>query len=128
MTAFTTDSHSLIWYTTAHPALSRTARLALNSIFSRRAKLIVPTIVMLEIFHLCLKKPYLSFKSIVAPLEADNVVIFPLSQELLRFCYQLPKQVEIHDRIIAATAKFTHTVLITRDPVLAKLPGLKTVW
>ncbi len=128
MTAYTPDSHSLIWYAAAHPALSQTARLALNAAFSGKVKLIIPTIVMLEIFHLCLKKPYLSFKSIIAPLEADNVVLFPLSQELLRFCYQLPKQVEIHDRIIAATAKFANAALITRDPVLAKLPGLKTVW
>ena len=40
----------------------------------------------------------------------------------------LPKDWDIHDRIIAATASYYQTTLITRDQTLLNFPDLKTIW
>ena len=49
---------------------------------------------------------------------------FPIFQKMLT----LPKDWDIHDRIIAATASYYQTTLITRDQILGNFPNLKTVW
>ncbi len=49
---------------------------------------------------------------------------FPIFQQMLT----LPKDWDIHDRIIAATASYYQSTLITRDQILGNFPNLKTVW
>jgi len=35
---------------------------------------------------------------------------------------------ELHDKIIASTAKFLKLPIITKDKILQKLPSIKTIW
>ncbi len=35
---------------------------------------------------------------------------------------------ELHDRLIAGTAKYLQKELITNDPVIAKSKHVKTIW
>ena len=125
---FTTDAHALVWYVTGHKILGRKAKQSLETCFAGKTNLIIPTIALLELFHLHLKKPHIPFNSITSIIKRKNIIQFPLSQELLTICYQLPNQLEIHDRIIAATAKVTDTPLITKDKTIAKLALVKVIW
>jgi predicted nucleic acid-binding protein len=40
----------------------------------------------------------------------------------------MKKNLEIHDRVIAATALVSNSLLVTKDSELKKIPGLKTIW
>lgn len=99
-------------------------RQGLNQKFA----LIVPTMVLLEAFHASLKDPLFRFPEFLQPIKTAKAIIAPFNKIILLTCYKLPRDINIHDRVIAATALAYRCPLITRDPVLAKIPGLKTVW
>lgn len=125
---YTPDSHSIIWYLTAQPAITRKAKAALDNVFDGEGVAYVSAILWLEVWHACLNKEWMNFEKIKNGLTRPNIFTVPLGQEILDICYSLPKILGIHDRIIAATAKLTGSTLITKDPILRKVPGLKTLW
>jgi PIN domain nuclease of toxin-antitoxin system len=60
----------------------------------------------------------------VIKVPKDLVSDFAIFQMMLT----LPNDWDIHDRIIAATARFYQVVLMTRDDVLRGYADLETVW
>ncbi len=36
--------------------------------------------------------------------------------------------IELHDKVIVATAKYLDALLITKDSTLGKIPYIRTVW
>lgn len=125
---YSIDAHALIWFVEGHPALSSRAREIIKDIFDGNYLASVSVMCYVEAFHNNLKRKEFVFKGFQEELNRTNILIVPLGIEVLEICYKLPKVLNIHDRIIAATAKLTGSILITKDPVLKKVPGLKTLW
>jgi len=119
------DSHCIAWHfvrdgrlTERASQLMRGAELGLNG-------LIVPTIVMAELQLLYERRlPNLPLEQIIRRLdELPEVLIVPFDMEIYGAFRQLPGDIDIHDRIIAATAIHFGVPLVTRDRRLQQLPG-----
>lgn len=122
------DTHPLIWYFTGQQTLSKIAKSTLDEIFVHNASCFIPTIVLLETFHLSLKKPSFVFPKFLDSLRLENITIVPLDAVVLSYCYRLPRNLDIHDRVIAATAQATKATLITKDTVIRNTHVIRTIW
>jgi len=55
-------------------------------------------------------------------------VLIALDYQVLQKMIDLQDIPELHDKIIAATAKYLNLPLITKDEVLRNLASVKTIW
>lgn len=122
------DTHPLVWYFRESKTLSEKAKLILDEAFAGDIVAFIPSIVLLEAFHLSLKDSKFVFSEFVDFLKRAEFIIIPLEEEVLRTCFSLPKEINIHDRIVIATAKISGSRLVTKDKVLRSLFLLETIW
>ena len=122
------DTHPLVWYFTGQNTLSNKAKLVLDEIFLEKTTCFIPAIVLLETYHLGLKNKNFVFPKFLSKLRLPNIVIVPLDKVVLSACFKLPANLDIHDRIIVATAMVNKCVLISKDEVLRKNITIKTLW
>ena len=122
------DTHPLIWYFTGQKTLSPKIKSILDDVFLKAVPCLIPTIVLLESFHLSLKHDKFYFPAFLKELRIPNLTIVPLDKIVLSYCYRLPKNLNIHDRVVAATTMATKSTLITKDQLLRNTLGLKTTW
>lgn len=122
------DTHPLVWYYRESKTLSEKAKLILDEAFSGNVVAFIPSIVLLEAFHISLKDKKFVFSKFVDFLRRAEFIIVPLEEEVLKTCFELPKRINIHDRIVIATAKISGSKLVTKDRVLRSLFPLETIW
>lgn len=122
------DTHALIWYFRGRKTLSGKAKLILEDAFNDNLIAFIPSIVLLEAFHLSLKDRDFVFRKFIDFLREAKFIIIPLEEEVLKVCFGLPKKINIHDRIVIATAKMSGSRLVTKDKVLRSLFPLETIW
>jgi len=122
------DTHPLIWYTTGQTALSASAKTLLDAVFSGKTSAYISSIVLLETFHLSLKHRDFIFPTFLKRLRLPTIHIVSVDQHILSCCYTLPKELDIHDRLIVATTKLTNTILITKDPIIQKTDAIRWIW
>lgn len=122
------DTHPLVWYFTGQKTLSQQAKQVLDDIFTGKATAFIPTIVLLEAFHVSMKKKEFLFPLFLQRLRLSTISIVPLDKVVLSACFRLPKRLSIHDRIIAATALVSKGILITKDPQIKSITKIKTLW
>ena len=127
--AITLDTHSLVWYADSdfHDRLSRAA---FQRIMTAEEKEIVyiPAIALMEALDLIEKgRVNLSFSDLLSNIEeSESYQIVPFDTDLLKVAIPL-KGLEIHDRLILATAILTGSVLVSKDrDISAK--GVEVVW
>lgn len=127
---YTTDAHSLIWFLTADSKLSIRALNIFEKADEGENVIIVPTIVLAEIMHICEKKRAdLEIKEVIDKIKnSANYMSYSLDMRILDKVETLKNIPEIHDRIITATALLTRTDLITKDKDIIKSGIVKTIW
>lgn len=125
---YSLDTHPLVWYFTGEKTLSPKAKNALDEVFLEKIFCFLSSIVLLEVFHLSLRKKGFVFSKFLKNLKHPNIIIVPLDKLVLLECYKLPKNLGIHDRVIVATATVNKCLLITKDKEIRRLPRLKTLW
>ena len=59
---------------------------------------------------------------------SDNYLVYPVDTEIILTAKAIKDIPELHDRVIAATAKFLDVPLITSDEVMVKSESVETVW
>jgi PIN domain nuclease of toxin-antitoxin system len=113
---YVTDTHSLVWYFTEESQLSETALAAFEETIEA-GSIIVPTIVLAEVMYICQKgRVPLTFSETLARLEEyDNFEIVPLDIDILRMANNISVDLEMHDKLIVATALYFDMPLITKD-------------
>lgn len=131
MEQFSIDTHPLIWY--ASGSTKNIGKKAIEILkrcedSNATVRLIVPTLVVLEIFHFTLKRPDAKFADFLNALSSMNVSVVPFDEHVLKACYRLPRKLDIHDRVIAATAIVYDCPLVTKDETLKNLTLPKVVW
>jgi Uncharacterized protein conserved in bacteria len=126
---FVTDTHSLVWYFTDDPRLSKKALKSFEGT-AKDGQVIVPAVVLAEILFIAQKgRVAIDFRETVARIEAlDNFEIAPLDLEVLRMADSIEAPLEMHDKLIVATALCYDSSLITRDEKITKSRAVKTVW
>ncbi len=124
------DSHSLIWHLTEDKKLGRKALEIFTKADNGEIIIIVPTIVLAEIIHICeKKKAKLEIKEVINKIKTSlNYIPYSLNMEVLDKAIVLKNISEMHDRIIIATTTITGAVLITKDREIIKSRIVKTIW
>jgi PIN domain nuclease of toxin-antitoxin system len=118
------DSHTLFWLLTDSPKLSKLAKRYIE----KAEKVILPSIALMEILYL-LEKNNLSFKfvEVLNEIRIRGYLVYPLDLEVITQSLFIPPSVEMHDRIIIATAKLFDANLISKDKEIKKIYP-KTIW
>lgn len=122
------DTHPLIWYFTGQKTLSLKAREIIDNVFNQKTDCFISSIVLLESFHLSLKRKDFIFPKFLKSLRLPNILIVPLDKIVLSSCYRLPANLDIHDRVITATSIVNESILVTKDQALHKIRSVKTLW
>ncbi len=126
---YITDTHSLVWYFTNDQRLGKKALKAFESTV-QSGRIIVPTVVLAEIMFIANKgRLLIGFTETVAKIESmANFEIAVLDLDVLRLSEKTSVSLEMHDKIIVATAMCYDGVLITKDEQITKSKVVKTVW
>jgi len=92
--------------------------------------IIIPAIVIAEIGYLSEKQRIdIKLSDVVEHLKKTKMFIEqPLNMEIINASFKIDDIPELHDRLIAGTAKYFNYDLITNDPVIIKSKDIKTIW
>ena len=127
---YVADTHALWWYLNSSDRLSPAADAVFRLIETGNALLIVPAIVIAEIYFLSVKlgRP-LPPRDLYEALDSvDGVLISPLDRRKLAALQEVHDVPEMHDRLIAAEAFVLDAPIITRDQDLAGSQHIATIW
>ncbi len=130
MQTYVVDAHALAWFITEDRRLSSATHKILELAENALVQVLIPTIILAEIAHIAQrKKVRVTVSDILSRIEkSDGFAIVPFDLEILKASLSLPKEWDIHDRIIASTARFYHATLITNDQTLRNSPEIETIW
>lgn len=126
---YSLDTHALVWYIREPKTLSEKSKSIVREIFEGSAGCFLSTMTILEAFYVSVKHKDFIFADFIKEIDCrDNIKIVPFDQKVLEQSIELPKNMDIHDRIIVATAIITNTPLVTKDKVLRGLFPKETIW
>jgi PIN domain nuclease of toxin-antitoxin system len=124
-----TDTHSIVWYFTNDPMLSKKALDAFEKT-TKEGLIIIPAVVLAEMMFIAKKgKIVLNFEEILKTIEEyDNIEVAPLDIDILKVANKIEKELEMHDRLIVATALYYNAPLITKDRLITQSQLCPTLW
>lgn len=107
------DTHTLFW--TLAEDTKKLSPQALQ-IINESESLILPSIVLLELLSLLEKKQMISyFDKFIRDISNSKYIVMPLDLAVLKNTRLLKNKLELHDRVIVATAKMLNLPLVTKD-------------
>lgn len=123
------DTHSLVWYFD-RDSRKKLSQMALKTIqeVEQTGTIYVSLITLFEILDLAEKgRISLEYKEVLLLLKKNTAYqIIPVTNEILDLAFPY-EGLEIHDRIIVATAKFTDSVLVSKDTDIRNA-GINVIW
>ncbi len=127
------DTHTLVWWVTGDPLLSRAAKSAIDKT-KRRGEIIVSSMsaweiaLLVERDRLVLTMDVSSWLATVEQIE--QVRFLSVDVEIATKSVSLPGQFhkDPADRMIVATARKLAVPLVTKDEKLRAYPHVKTIW
>lgn len=119
------DTNVLIWDTINPDKITPVASKALID----SKVLFIPTIVLLEFEWVLRKLNQLDKLTIVtsAVEKQQKYFVYPLDQQVFNEYLLADKSLEMHDRVIVATARLLGVPIITNDPQIKKVYS-KVIW
>lgn len=126
---YVTDTHSLVWYFTENPRLSRKA-LKVFEKTEKEGTIIIPAVVLAEMMYIAKKgRITMSFAETVKKIEeSENFEITPLDLAILKKADEIDYELEMHDRLIAATALFFDAPILTKDQTIKESKLCSVIW
>jgi PIN domain nuclease of toxin-antitoxin system len=126
---YVADTHCLIWYFTEDPQLSKKALGAFEGTL-KKGIIIIPAVVLAEVMFIAKRgKITLTFKETLKRIESyENFDIAPLDVEILRVADKIEVELEMHDKLIVATALYYNATLITKDRRIKGYGVCPTIW
>ncbi len=126
---YVADAHTIIWYFIDDPRLSQNARQAFEQTLTAGA-IFIPTIVLAEIMYISQKgRISMTFEETLSHIEMyENFRITALELDILKVASTISGDLEMHDRLIVATALHFDAHLITRDEQITQSRVVNTVW
>jgi PIN domain nuclease of toxin-antitoxin system len=119
-TLYVVDTHVLIWYFTGSKRLEKKLKEKIDAVRNLGGRLLVPTIVLAEALDIA-EKGRVDFDFDVMHqkiVDEPEFEIVGFSPEIFEEVVRLRDVKEIHDRIIAATARFYRVGVLTKDKVI----------
>ncbi len=130
LTRYVIDTHALFWYLIGSPRLSAAAREVFDAGVAQSAILVIPVIVLAELFYLNEKagRPFDFPREFARLQESGQFEILSLhAQDIIDFARD-DSVVEMHDRIIAGVARRLNAACVSRDRNITANPQLKVIW
>lgn len=126
---YVTDIHSILWYFTQDPRLSKRALDVFEGTV-REGFIIIPAVVLAEIMFIAKKgRITLTFEETLEKIERyENFDLAPLDLDILKVANKIEADLEMHDRLIVATALYFNATLITKDQRIANAAICPTIW
>jgi len=110
--------------------LGATVKPIFDSVESGGAIVYVPALVFAEILYLSEKhRISISLRAVADYLKQfPNYKEYPMSLAVIQSAAEITDIPELHDRLIAGTARLLNLDLITNDPTIQTSAFVKTVW
>ncbi len=126
---YVTDTMALVLWLEKR-RLSSLVRTIFAGTETGEVTLYIPAIVFAEILYLSEKRKIsIAFETMSHYLNTHkHYKECPLSLSIIQESSTITDIKELHDRLIAGTAKFMNLPLITNDPVIEASGSVKTVW
>jgi PIN domain nuclease of toxin-antitoxin system len=127
--SFVIDAHTLLWYLEDSPRLSENAGKTFDVMDQGLAVDIVPPIVIAELMHVSERgtTPVGFGEMIIRLQDSKNFGIASLDLGILIRMRNLT-MLELHDRIIVATALSFGARLVTKDETIRESGTVECVW
>jgi PIN domain nuclease of toxin-antitoxin system len=127
---FVADTHALLWWFTDSPRLGSNASAVFEKCERGEHVIFVPSIAIAEALSIFDKRRIsFNFRTLFRHISSSkNFVLIALDYQVLQKMIDLKDIPELHDKIIAATAKYLNLPIITKDEVLRNLASVKTIW
>lgn len=124
------DTHALIWYFAEDERLGEKAEEVLTQAEEQKVTIFLPTIVLAEAEAVAHKYNYRNkLLTLIRKLkENPSFQVYPFDETVLKTYFQTDHDLEIHDRVIVATAKITQSTIITKDEKIKNLREVKIIW
>lgn len=126
---YVTDTHSLLWYFTEDTRLGKNALEAFEQTVEEDV-IIIPSIVLAEIMFISKRVDInITFEETLNKIEEyDNFDVAPLDINILKVANNIDANMEMHDKLIVATAVNFNTALVTKDELIKKAGIVLTIW
>ena len=127
---FVADTLALLWWFTDSPKISATASEIFDKYERGENIIFIPSIVVAELLSIFDKKRIsFNFKNLFKKIHtSENFFLIALDYPILQKMVALKEVPELHDKIIASTAKYLNVPIITKDKVLQKIASVRAVW
>ena len=123
------DTHTLPWYVSGDKRLGKEAKKIMEKIDNGEQVGIIPSIVILGALYIAEKYGFKDkFIGVYEDIKASqNYFIHPLTSEIIDLCIDIPYEIELHDRVIIATARYFNAMILTRDEIIRRYEA-HTLW
>jgi len=119
MDSFVTDTQALVKFMMGKKVINDRSHQAFQSADKGEAVIIIPAVVLMEVLYLFEKNRIdIGLLQTEDLFKSQNYQYEPLSFEILKTASAINDIPELHDRMIAATARYLDLPLITNDPVI----------
>ena len=126
MADYVTDTQALVKFMMGKKVINDKAHQAFLAADMGECRIIIPAVVLMEVLYLFEKNRIdVSLLHTEDLLKGQNYQFEPLSLEILRTASEIDDIPELHDRLIAATAKYLDIPIITNDPLILKSQFVK---
>ena len=128
MASYVTDTQALVKFMMGQKVINEQCHQVFLSADRGENTIIIPAIVLMEILYL-FEKSRIKIDLIQTEdlLQSRNYQFEPLSLEILKTATVIDDIPDLHDRLIAATARHLDIPLITNDPVIRKSRSVKVL-
>jgi len=113
-----------------HRKLPKTIKNIFTETEQNQVQLFIPAITLAEVAYLSQKNRITTTSEAIEKLleHYARFQITPLTFEIVKASFEITDIPELHDRLIAGTAKYLDIVLLTNDPVITNSSFVKTLW
>ena len=119
MDSFVTDTQALVKFMMGKKLINEQSHQAYQSADRGETIIIIPATVLMEMLYLFEKhRIEVGLFHIEELFKSRNYQFEPLSFDILKNASEINDIPELHDRLIAATARYLGLPLITNDPVI----------
>lgn len=126
MADYVTDTQALVKFMMGKKVINEKTHQAFLSADKGEATIIIPAIVLMEILYLFEKSRInINILQIEDLLKSRNYQFEPLGFEILRKASEITDIPELHDRLIAATARYLDIPILTNDPLIQQSKFVK---
>lgn len=128
MAEYVTDTQALVKFMMGEKVINDKAHQAFLSADKGECTIVIPAVVLMEVLYL-FKKNRIEIGLLQTEdlLKSKNYQFEPLSLEILKTASEIDDIPELHDRLIAATARYLDIPIITNDPLIKKSQFVETL-